>query len=98
MTNLLRDARFGFRLLLMRPGFTAVAVLTLALGIASTTTIFSVVHATFFAPLPYREADRLAMVWSQARGPEHDVPRRLSRIPPRGDGVRGPERVDLPGP
>ena len=68
MTNLLRDARFGFRLLLMRPGFTAVAVLTLALGIASTTTIFSVVHATFFAPLPYRAADRLAMVWSQAGG------------------------------
>ena len=68
MTNLLRDARFGFRLLLMRPGFTAVAVLTLALGIASTTTIFSVVHATFFAPLPYREAGRLAMAWSQAGG------------------------------
>ncbi len=60
--------RFGLRLLLKNPGFTAVAVLTLALGIAATTAIFSVVHATFFAPLPYRDADRLVMVWSQREG------------------------------
>ena len=44
------------------------AVLTLALGIAATTAIFSVVYGTFFAPLPYRQADRLVMVWEQQRG------------------------------
>ena len=68
MTSLLRDARFGIRLLRRTPGFTAVAVLTLALGIAATTAIFSVVYGTFFAPLPYRQADRLVMVWEQQRG------------------------------
>ena len=68
MRHLLRDMRFGLRLLLKNPGFTAVTVLTLSLGIAATTAIFSVVHATFFAPLPYRDADRLVMVWSQREG------------------------------
>ena len=72
MTTLLRDARFGLRLS-ERPGFTAVAVITLALGI-STTTIFSVVYGTFFAPLPYRQADRLVMVWQQDDGEESRSP------------------------
>ncbi len=65
MDLLLRDARIGLRLLRTNAGFTAVAVLTLALGIAATTAIFSVVYATFLEPLPYRDADRLVMVWSQ---------------------------------
>jgi len=73
MTTLLRDARFGIRLLRRTPGFTAVAVLTLALGIAATTAIFSVVYGTFFAPLPYRQADRLVMVWEQQRGERRSV-------------------------
>ena len=68
MTRLLRDARFGLRLLRRNPGFTAVAVITLALGISATTAIFSVVYGTFFAPLPYRDADALVMLWSQFRG------------------------------
>jgi predicted permease len=68
MSHLLRDVRFGLRLLVKNPGFTTVAVLTLALGIAATTAIFSVVHATFFAPLPYRDAERLVMVWAQGQG------------------------------
>ena len=68
MTSLLRDARFGLRLLLRSPGFTLVAMLTLGLGIASTTAIFSAVYGLFFAPLPYREADRLVMVWQQQNG------------------------------
>jgi putative ABC transport system permease protein len=73
MTTLLRDARFGIRLLRRTPGFTAVAVLTLALGIAATTAIFGVVYGTFFAPLPYRQADRLVMVWEQQRGERRSV-------------------------
>ena len=73
MNSLLRDVRFGLRLLRHDPGFTAVAVLTLALGIAATTAIFSVVYGTFFAPLPYRQADRLVMVWEQQRGERRSV-------------------------
>jgi putative ABC transport system permease protein len=68
MTTLFRDARFGLRLLRRNPGFTAVAVATLALGISATTAIFSVVYGLFFAPLPYRQPDRLVMVWEQDRG------------------------------
>jgi putative ABC transport system permease protein len=68
MTMLFRDARFGLRLLRRNPGFTAVAVVTLALGISATTAIFSVVYGLFFAPLPYRQPDRLVVVWEQERG------------------------------
>jgi putative ABC transport system permease protein len=66
--HLLRDARFGFRLLRKKPGFTAVAVLTLAVGIAANTTIFSVIYATYLAPLPYRDPDRLVTVWTRMDG------------------------------
>ena len=68
MTTWLRDARFGLRLLRKNPGFTAVAVLALALGIAANTAIFSVVYATLLAPLPYPEPDQLVMVWSRIQG------------------------------
>jgi putative ABC transport system permease protein len=61
----IRDARFGLRLLRKNPGFTAVAVLALALGIAANTAIFSVVYATLLAPLPYPAPDQLVMVWSR---------------------------------
>jgi putative ABC transport system permease protein len=74
MTSLLRDARFAVRLLRRSPGFTAVATLTLALGIGATTAIFSVVYGLFFAPLPYRQADRLVMVWEQEDGQRRGVP------------------------
>jgi hypothetical protein len=52
MSNLLRDARLGLRLLGKNRHFAAVAILTLAVGIAATTAIFSVVYATFFEPIP----------------------------------------------
>ena len=73
MDNLLRDARIGLRLLWKHRGFTAVAVLTIALGIAANTAIFSVIYATFFEPLPYRDADRLVMVWSQRDAERYPV-------------------------
>ncbi|HEV3486680.1 MAG TPA: ABC transporter permease, partial [Vicinamibacterales bacterium] len=68
MTAFLRDTRFGLRLLRRNPGFTAVAVAALALGIAASTAIFSIVYAAYLEPLPYRHADRLVMVWSRVNG------------------------------
>src|SRR5579872_1375975 len=63
MTGFLQDVRFGLRLLRNNPGFTTVAVLTLALGIGAGTTVFSVVDTVLLKALPYRDADRLVAVW-----------------------------------
>jgi putative ABC transport system permease protein len=62
---LLADLRFAARRLRATPGFTAVTVLTLALGIGATTAIFSAVHPILFAPLPYPEAGRVTMIWDR---------------------------------
>src|SRR5262249_55536752 len=60
------NLRFGWRLLRKNPGFTSVAIVALALGIAANTAVFSIVYATLLAPLPYPGADQLVMVWSQS--------------------------------
>jgi putative ABC transport system permease protein len=62
MGTLLADARYAIRVLARRPGFAAVAILTLALGIGATTAIFTVVYAVLLKPLPFRDADRLVHV------------------------------------
>ena len=63
LDRLRQDARYGIRVLLARPGFTAVAVLSLALGIGAATAIFSVVYAVLIDPYPYRAADRIGQVF-----------------------------------
>src|SRR5262245_19032887 len=70
---LLRDIHYGFRGLRRAPAFSTIAVATLALGIGANTAMFSVVNAVMLRPLPYRDSDRLALIWT------NDIRRGLPR-------------------
>ena len=67
MDKLRQDIRYGCRMLLRNPGLTIVALLALALGIGANTALFSILYAVLWKPLPYKDAERLAIVWETSR-------------------------------
>jgi putative ABC transport system permease protein len=72
MEQLTRDVRFGLRMICASPGFTAAAILMLALGIGATTAIFSFVDAVLLKPLPFPDAERIVNVWEKPPGADRN--------------------------
>src|SRR4026208_492989 len=83
METLINDLKFGLRMMARSPGFTLVALITLALGIGANTAMFSVVNTVLLRPLPYQDPDRLAMLWT------HDAKRDI-----REEGTSYPTFLD----
>jgi putative ABC transport system permease protein len=84
MNAMWRDLKYGLRLLVKRPGFASISILTLAVGIGATTAIFAVVNAILLRPLPYRDSQQLVV-----------VEERLPKITPAPIPISAPDVVDL---
>ncbi len=79
MNSIIKDVKFALRGLLKHPAFTAIAVVTLALGIGGSTSIFTVVNAALLRGLPYKSPDRLYHIWEQT--PKQEFPKREFSYP-----------------
>ncbi len=79
MRTLLQDVQFSYRMLVKKPAFTLIAVITIALGIGANSAIFSVVNAVLLDPLPFPNSDQLVMVWGKLPG--HEI-QKLNLSPP----------------
>ena len=93
MSSLLSDLRHSFRVLTANPGFTAVAVAALALGMGANTAIFSVVNAVLLAPLPYPQSDRIMRIQRGFKGNDDGGARS-----PSPSSWRGRRRIRLSSP
>ena len=72
--NLGQDTRYAVRSLVKAPGFLSVVLFSLALGIGANTTIFSVLNAMLYRPLPFKHPDRLMVIWQSAQGLQQPPP------------------------
>src|ERR1041384_6540000 len=90
MESLIRDVRFSLRTMAKKPGFTAVAIIIMALGIGANTSIFSLVRVVLLRPLPFAHPDRLAMGWEDAG--DIGFP---NNTPPPANSVRWKDRNEV---
>src|SRR5882672_3190291 len=88
-----QDLRYGWRSLTGQPGFTAIIVLTLAVGIGANTTVYSVVDATLLRPLPFREPDRLMAVFLTDPSSTSGTPSRIAWSYPKYETFRDNQQV-----